>query len=503
MRAIVFALRGCPAGWLGAYGNEWVGTPNLDRVAAEGVVFDRHVSDCPEPDAAGRAWLTGRHQLPPTASGRSLGENAGPEEVPPPPAGNRPHPSDLLHHLKAAGAHTVVVRANHPDTDAIPSFYDGWGEVFDARPSPTDNSPLDTLIRDLPSLLDRLGNLPRWLIWIETDRLLPPWDVPQDVFEAYLEDLGDAEDDEKGEEESDEEDADDDSADEEAGEEETPDDLADEESVAEQAEPVVPYADPPIGPFDSSDVAAWEWLQRTFAAVVTTLDAELNQLFEEFRSRGLDQTATWIVTSDLGFPLGEHGQVGADRPWLYEELVHLPLLVRLPAAAEAGRRVWAFTQPADLAPTVLDLLGAEGPAEHFQGYSLMPLIHGQTETLRPYACSGLESKGVAEWAIRTDQWAYLLPGEPHPEEARREPMLFERPDDRWEVNNTRPHRLELADQLEGVLRKFAAAVQRPGPLVVPGLEVKPTTGDAVPEGSSDRGGEASDSADLMQGEGRE
>src|SRR5437763_12921273 len=65
MRAIVFVLRGCPARWLGAYGNEWVGTPNLDRLASEAVVFDRHVSDCPDPDAARAAWLTGRHQVPP------------------------------------------------------------------------------------------------------------------------------------------------------------------------------------------------------------------------------------------------------------------------------------------------------------------------------------------------------------------------------------------------------------------------------------------------------
>ena len=52
MNAIVIVLRGCPAGWLGAYGNEWVATPNLDRGASEAVVFDHHLSDCPDPDAA-------------------------------------------------------------------------------------------------------------------------------------------------------------------------------------------------------------------------------------------------------------------------------------------------------------------------------------------------------------------------------------------------------------------------------------------------------------------
>ncbi len=49
MKVIVFALNGCPAGWLGAYGNDWVGTPHLDRLAAEAVTFDRHISDRPEP----------------------------------------------------------------------------------------------------------------------------------------------------------------------------------------------------------------------------------------------------------------------------------------------------------------------------------------------------------------------------------------------------------------------------------------------------------------------
>ena len=56
MRVIVFAIDGCPAGWLGAYGNDWVGTPNLDQLAAEGIAFDRHISDRPEPNAARRAW---------------------------------------------------------------------------------------------------------------------------------------------------------------------------------------------------------------------------------------------------------------------------------------------------------------------------------------------------------------------------------------------------------------------------------------------------------------
>src|SRR5207248_419135 len=140
-------------------------------------------------------------------------------------------------------------------------------------------------------------------------------------------------------------------------------------------EPVTPWADPPTGPFDAADPAAWEWLHNSFAALVTTLDAELGAAFDQLRARGLDKSAAWVLTSDYGHPLGEHGQVGLHRPWLYEELVHLPLILRLPGGAEAGRRVAGFTQPPDLAPTLLDLFGQK-PAEA-GGFSLLPLARGE------------------------------------------------------------------------------------------------------------------------------
>src|SRR5438094_8020930 len=103
MRAIVFVLRGCPAGWLGAYGNEWVGTPNLDRLASEAVVFDRHVSDCPDPDAACAAWLSGRHQVPPIP-GRAGSVSDGPSSSTAPSL-TLPARTDVR---------TVLVRRNPP-----------------------------------------------------------------------------------------------------------------------------------------------------------------------------------------------------------------------------------------------------------------------------------------------------------------------------------------------------------------------------------------------------
>jgi arylsulfatase A-like enzyme len=434
MKAIVFALRGCPAGCLGAYGNEWVGTPHLDRLAAEAVVFDRHISDRPDPAAASAAWLGG----------------------------------GLLDSLRAAGARTVLVRANHPDTDGPDWYYAGWAEVFDARPEADDDSPLDHLLRALPALLDRFAAEERALLWIETDRLLPPWDVRQDIFEAYLGRGDDEDDDEPAAR------ADDDEEELDEGEEEDGDDLVDDEDDSESGEDdeaeavaeepvssdprstvptpqpqIPPWSDPPTGPFDAKDPDAWEWLHSTFAAVVTALDAELGAVFELLKARGLDESAAWVVTSDFGYPLGEHGQVGPHRPWLHTELVHLPLIVRLPGAAEACRRVTGFTQPPDLAPTLRDLFGL--PAD---GTSLLPLARGAAESTRPHAVTALELNGASERALRTDEFAFLLPLAV-PAGETREPLLYDKPDDRWEVNDMRARKIDQADELERELREGA------------------------------------------------
>jgi arylsulfatase A-like enzyme len=261
------------------------------------------------------------------------------------------------------------------------------------------------------------------------------------VFEAYLEDV-DAEDEPEEGEEYQEDEGGYDEEEQEEGHSALPE------------EPVVPFADPPTGPFDRSDLDAWDWLHRTFAAVVTKLDAELGLLFEELRKRGMDRSAAWLVASDFGLPLGEHGQVGLHRPWLHEELVHLPLILRLPEAEQAGRRVAGFTQPPDLFPTLLALLGVRPPAD-VKGFNLLPLARGEAESARGFAVTSLELGDAAEAAIRTDEWALVVPTKVPEGDPAREPMLFAKPDDRWEVNDLRPRNVEVADELGAKLKEAA------------------------------------------------
>ena len=63
MRILVFIARGLQAAYVGCYGNSWIVTPTLDRLAAEGVVFDQHYADCVDPSAVGKTWQTGRYHF--------------------------------------------------------------------------------------------------------------------------------------------------------------------------------------------------------------------------------------------------------------------------------------------------------------------------------------------------------------------------------------------------------------------------------------------------------
>jgi arylsulfatase A-like enzyme len=411
MRALVIVAGGLQLGYVGAYGNEWVATPNLDRLAAEGVVFDQHHADRPDAAGARRGWRSGRYGLP-TADGR----DASPREA----------PADLLGLLRERGVRTSLVVDGSRPTPA--EFAAGWDNV-DVVSGAGEGTPLERTLEAAVRALDRLAAVEDWLLWIDLETLLPPWDVPAEFGDRYF-----------GEQVEE----------------------ADGEAAAE--EPLTPLTDPATGPLDPDDDTTFLRLQRTYAGVVTYLDAGLGLLLDELRERGLLDQVAVIFTSDRGLPLGEHGIVGECRPWLHDELVHVPLILRLPGAVEAGRRVPALTQPVDVMPTLLDLFGAAAPTVH--GQSLLPLARGEVEQVRAYACSGLRADDAGEWALISPEWKFILPLSAEPSRAA---QLYVKPDDRWEVNDVLQHHPELSGHMEQVLCGFVEATARPGPLRAPEL----------------------------------
>ncbi len=414
MKVLVVVARGLHLGYAGPYGNDWIATPALERLAAEGVVFDQHYADQPDPAGAVRAWRSGRYRLPAAAGDEHSA-----------PAAEGP---DLLALLAVAGVETVLVRDGSRPGPAELGM--GWRHVRHVAPEGSGPA-LEEMLAVVEEELGRLADRDGWLLWVELASLLPPWDVPEEFLLHYF---GEAE---------------------------------DEEAEEDEEEPLSPVTDPPSGLIDPADDATFLRLQRTYAGVMTYLDTGLGKLFDGLRERGSLDELFVLFTTDHGLPLGEHGVVGLARPYLHDELVHLPLILRLPGGAEGGRRVPALTQPVDLLPTLLGAFGL--PQVTADGRALQPLARHETEQVRPYACSGLRVGAWCEWALRTPDWAFLLPVSAPPEERPRPPQLYVKPEDRWEVNNVMQHHLELAEHLEQVLRGFAEASRQPGPLQAPEL----------------------------------
>ena len=124
-----------------------------------------------------------------------------------------------------------------------------------------------------------------------------------------------------------------------------------------------------------------------------------------------------IFTSDQGEPLGEHGYVRRFRPWLYEELIHTPLID--PHARRQVRRRPAPGAGADGGPAADDPRGARRAAgddhQPIHGHDLLPLIRGEQTKVRDYACLGMD---VEEFAIRTHLWHLIVPVVSDPDEPR-------------------------------------------------------------------------------------
>jgi len=402
MKVLVVVAGGLHLGYLGCYGNLWIETPCLDRLAAEGIVFDQHYADCPASNF--RTSWTGRYCFP--------GLDGGDDSHDPPP--------QLGQLLEAHGIPRTLI----PDPGRFSEM---------ARPAGIDL--LEVARGTVARALDRLGSPKQWLVWLDLPSLAPPWEVPGEYLERYFA-------------------------------KPVPDEELDPEQ-AEETPPLEPWLDPACGPLDVNDETAWQRLQNTYAAVVSHLDAQLGLLLDELDRRGLTNEVLLCVTAERGLALGEHGILGDHRPWLHEEFIHLPLLIRLPGRVEAGRRVGALTQPLDLLPTLLDAFGLPLPATH--GHSLLPLLHGKAEQVRPYACAGAQVGEAVEWALRTPEWAFLLPVRPAPGDPPRSAQLYVKPDDRWEMNSLVQHHLEWSEELEKTLRGFVVATRQPGPFQLPPL----------------------------------
>ena len=135
------------------------------------------------------------------------------------------------------------------------------------------------------------------------------------------------------------------------------------------------YSDLPKGltPGDRKRWLFQRFVKDHYRATVG-VDENLGRVLDYLDKRKLAEDTLVIYTSDNGFFLGEHGWY--DKRWMYEPSLRIPLLARYPRGGVQGRVDSSFAQNIDFAPTMLDLAGVAIP-EQMQGRSLRPILEGR------------------------------------------------------------------------------------------------------------------------------
>jgi len=124
------------------------------------------------------------------------------------------------------------------------------------------------------------------------------------------------------------------------------------------------------------DLIRWKYnrYMHDYLACVKGVDESVGKLLKFLDDEGLADNTIVVYASDQGFYLGEHGWF--DKRWIFEESLKTPFLLRWPGVVEPGRTDGHLVSLLDVAPTFLEAAGVAVP-EEVQGESLVPILRGE------------------------------------------------------------------------------------------------------------------------------
>ena len=207
---------------------------------------------------------------------------------------------------------------------------------------------------------------------------------------------------------------------------------------------------------------------RAYYATVKSIDDSVGELVASLAQAGeLDNTLI-VFTGDNGFFLGEHGMM--DKRAMHEPSIRIPLIVRYPRLAPAGRVVDSQVLTVDYAPTILDACAAP-PLDGIHGRSMLPLLRGGTDGWRRSWFYAYNYEKQFPYTpnvrgVRTAEWKYVRypHGDGTPD--RHAAELYNLKLDPLELRNeaANPHHQdkvrELGRELERLMREAGALPDR-------------------------------------------
>lgn len=385
---LLFLIADDHAGYvMGCDGNRLASTPHLDRLASEGIRFAMHHCNSPVCTPSRQCLLTG--QMP---------SMAGVTRLPTPLDPSKP---TIARQLQAAGYRTGVIGKMHFNRAAEPGLH-GFDYMITERELQLDWMRA-VKPRPIPS---EIRTKPQWRpfkdparIWLNADTLPFPRheaemkaahqvrlagqfleqnkDRPFALWVSFLEPH-------------------------------SPFDFPVEDRGRIAASRFTP---PRVGPEDGWQIpkifrnlstADKQGIIAAYYTSVAYLDRNIGLVLDKLRQLRIEDDTLIVYTADHGYDLGHHGRF--EKHCGYDPALRVPLILRLPGRIRQGA-VDGFTEHVDLAPTILDLLGAAPlPVQH--GQSLRPYLEGgRMSSPRDHICSQyLENE---EGFVRTAEWKYI------------------------------------------------------------------------------------------------
>jgi len=146
-------------------------------------------------------------------------------------------------------------------------------------------------------------------------------------------------------------------------------------------------------------------LSAKYQGAVSYVDRNLGKLLRFLKNQKLLDDLLIILTSDHGESLTEH-EIFFDHHGLYDVTTHVPLILFSPRHFPDAKRIKALVQHVDLVPTLCNLLGVEPEERAWDGRSLLPVISGDEEEIRDHALIE-ESYAERKIAFRTKEFKFI------------------------------------------------------------------------------------------------
>lgn len=216
--------------------------------------------------------------------------------------------------------------------------------------------------------------------------------------------------------------------------------------------------DPPDG-LTAGELKKWKYQRyiKDYLRCVASVDDNVGRLLDYLDREGLTENTIVVYTSDQGFFLGDHGWY--DKRFFYEEALRMPFVVRYPKEIPAGVTSDNMVLNVDFAPTFLEYAGLQ-PTKRMQGVSARAVLNGEppgewrsSMYYRYFMHTDPSHNVYAHYGVRTDRYKliYYYETEPDPPEWE----LFDLETDPYEMTNVYD-----APQYQEVVRELKVELHR-------------------------------------------